>query len=71
MLVLTRQKNKSLVIDTGYERITVVFLRHGGRGAVLGIDAPDHVAIRREELQERLDLRSERHGRRTTEGGAA
>lgn len=71
MLVLTRQKNKALIIDTGYERIKVVFLRHDGRGATIGIDAPDHVAIRREELQERLDLRSDRHGRRTTEGGAA
>ena len=71
MLVLTRQKNRALIIDTGYERIKVVFLRHDGRGATIGIDAPDHVAIRREELQERLDLRSDRHGRRTTEGGAA
>lgn len=71
MLVLTRQKGKALIIDTGYERITVVFLRHDGRGATIGIDAPPYVAIRREELQERLDLRSERHGRRTTEGGAA
>ena len=71
MRVLTRQKTKALVIDTGYERIKVVFLRHDGRGATIGIDAPDHVAIRREELQERLDLRSERHGRRTAEGGAA
>jgi carbon storage regulator len=47
MLVLTRKLNESIIIDDGI-RITVVGIR--GQHVRLGIEAPDSVAIFREEL---------------------
>ena len=47
MLVLSRKQNQSIVID-GNIRITVVSIR--GNQVRLGIEAPESVAVFREEL---------------------
>jgi carbon storage regulator len=47
MLVLTRKLNESIVID-GCIRIKVVGVRNGQ--VRIGIEAPDHIKIFREEL---------------------
>jgi carbon storage regulator len=52
MLVLTRKLNESIIID-GEIRVTVVGIR--GNHVRLGIEAPDAVAIFREELYERAE----------------
>ncbi len=51
MLVLSRRLRQSVVID-GKIRVTVI---KTGTGAVrLGIEAPDDVAVHREEIQNRI-----------------
>lgn len=54
MLVLTRKEGEAVVIDTGRERIVVVVtrVRRDDRQVRLGIDAPHHVKILREELED-------------------
>jgi carbon storage regulator len=47
MLVLSRKRNETVVID-GTIRVTVVGIR--GSQVRLGIEAPDHVQVLREEL---------------------
>lgn len=47
MLVLTRRENESLVIG---ENITLTILSVKGGQVRVGIDAPKHVAIHRQEL---------------------
>jgi len=52
MLVLSRRVQETIVID-GNIRITVV---SAGRDRVrIGIEAPPHVRVNRQEVQERLD----------------
>lgn len=47
MLVLNRKTNESIVVDSNV-KITIL---HLGRGqATIGIDAPRHIGIYREEL---------------------
>jgi carbon storage regulator CsrA len=53
MLVLTRKRNETIVIN-GDIRILVVAIR--GNQVRLGIEAPDSVAILREEVRERLGV---------------
>lgn len=52
MLKLTRKEGDSIIID-GHIRITVVEIGDGRR-VRLGIDAPDHVAVFREEVWQQL-----------------
>jgi carbon storage regulator len=52
MLVLSRKRNESIVID-GTIRITVVGIR--GQQVRLGIEAPVSVGVFREELWKRKD----------------
>jgi carbon storage regulator len=54
MLVLSRKKNDSVVID-GQIRITVLEVR--GNTVRLGIEAPKDVPIYRSELLERIESR--------------
>ncbi|MDX1352059.1 MAG: carbon storage regulator CsrA [Thiomicrorhabdus sp.] len=54
MLVLTRKENESLVIN-GNIKLTVLSIK-GGQVRV-GIDAPDDIAIHREELLLELNER--------------
>ena len=47
MLVVTRKRNEAIVIGDGIE---VRVLRHGREGVRLGITAPAHVAVHRQEI---------------------
>ena len=49
MLVLSRKKNEAVVIN-GYIKVTIVEVR--GDKVRLGIDAPQDIAIHREEIAE-------------------
>jgi carbon storage regulator CsrA len=51
MLVLTRREGERIIIEVGELKIIVTQLgrAHGG-GQRVGIDAPDHVQINREEI---------------------
>lgn len=49
MLVLSRKANETIVID-GDIRVTVISIR--GNQVRLGIEAPPHVGILRQELQD-------------------
>lgn len=52
MLVLTRRVGESIIID-GEIKVEVLKL---GRGQVsIGIKAPSHVSVNREEIQRRID----------------
>lgn len=53
MLVLTRRTQEELVID---QCIRVTVLGVQGQRVRLGISAPDHVEIRRGEIELTLDL---------------
>lgn len=59
MLVLTRKKNETIVID-GKTRVTVVGIR--GDKVRLGIEAPDNVEVHRQEVYEKI------HGSKPPEG---
>ena len=54
MLVLTRKKDESVVIDN---RVTVRILRLKGNVVRVGIEAPADVQIRRSELLEKPPVR--------------
>ena len=55
MLILTRKQNESVIIDDDI-KVTVISDKRGH--VKLGIEAPDNVEIWREEINERLYLRS-------------
>ena len=53
MLILSRRVGESIIIETpAGERITVAVLGIKGNQVRLGTDAPDDIAIMREELLE-------------------
>lgn len=54
MLVLTRRKSESLVIGDGQDQIRVTILDSKGGQVRIGVDAPKHVKINREEVHERI-----------------
>lgn len=56
MLVLSRKKNESIIIN-GNIRITVVAIR--GNHVRLGIEAPESIGVFREELFARFDHEEE------------
>lgn len=56
MLVLTRRQNETLIID-GEIRIRILSV-HGER-VRLGIEAPPHVRVDREEVHARRESRNE------------
>ncbi|MEQ1871214.1 MAG: carbon storage regulator CsrA [Vicinamibacterales bacterium] len=51
MLVVTRKRDEAIVIGDGIE---VRVLRHGRDGVRLGITAPAHVAVHRQEVYETI-----------------
>tara|TARA_E500000318_G_scaffold49140_1_gene46198 strand:+ start:67 stop:369 length:303 start_codon:yes stop_codon:yes gene_type:complete len=51
MLVLSRKVGERLVIDGG---IIVEVTQAGGGKAKLGVDAPPHISVNREEVQDRV-----------------
>ena len=52
MLVLTRKVGESFVIG---DDITITVVRVVGGGVRIGIEAPDHCTVMREELRELLE----------------
>lgn len=48
MLVLTRKKGEFILIDKG--RIKIQFLYRRGERVALGIQAPSHIDVEREEI---------------------
>ena len=61
MLVLSREKDQSVYINGEEIKITVVDIR-GGR-VRLGIEAPAHMSIYREELYEQIKREQEASGK--------
>ena len=55
MLVLTRKKNEKIVID---ENIIITIVDVRGDKVRIGIDAPDHILIHRQEIFEQLQNNS-------------
>tara|TARA_Y100000034_G_scaffold111903_1_gene145426 strand:+ start:217 stop:402 length:186 start_codon:yes stop_codon:yes gene_type:complete len=53
MLVLTRTIGKKIIVQTGSEEIEVAVLGVNGNQVRLGVQAPSHVAIDREEIAQR------------------
>lgn len=68
MLVLSRKRNESILID-GAIRITVVSIR--GNQIRLGIEAPDQVRVFREELcvADQTDVRADEGEKRPARNG--
>lgn len=64
MLVLNRRHGEAILLDGG---IRVVVLSSDRRGVRLGIEAPAHVNIQREELVSQVAAQN----RRASAGGAA
>lgn len=52
MLVLSRHKNESIVIN-GNVTVTIIDIR--GDKVRLGIDAPDEIPVHRKEIQDAID----------------
>lgn len=52
MLVLGRREGERIIIGEGPGRIVVTLVRSGLHGAQVGVEAPEHVPIVREELLE-------------------
>ncbi len=53
MLVLSRKRDERLFITVGHQVIEVRVLKLDGHKVRLGIEAPDDVAIHREEVWQR------------------
>ena len=54
MLVLTRTIGERLVIGEGDSKIIVTLLDLRGNQARIGVDAPRHLPVHREEIYERI-----------------
>jgi carbon storage regulator len=50
MLVLSRKCSERIVVDLNGETVTIEVLKIKGSRVRIGVDAPDQVAIYREEL---------------------
>ncbi|AFH14498.1 CsrA-like regulator [Vibrio phage VvAW1] len=55
MLILTRRISEKLIIDTGREVIEIVPLGVNGSQVKLGVNAPKHIPVHREEVKARID----------------
>lgn len=53
MLILSRRPNERIVIGEGADRITITVTRIQPDKVRIGIDAPKHVPIAREEILDR------------------
>ena len=54
MLVLSRKKNESIVIDVGDKLITVTVVEVRGDKVRLGIEAPREVPVHRQEVYDAI-----------------
>ncbi len=52
MLVLTRMKNESIIID-GCIKVQILEIK--GNKVKVGINAPKEIAVHRQEIQEQID----------------
>lgn len=53
MLVLSRKKNESIVIN---DDITIVVVEIRGDKVRLGVEAPSEIPVHRREVQDKIDL---------------
>ena len=58
MLVLSRKRNEALVIgdQANVNQIRVTVLKIQGDTVRLGIEAPPHISVHRDEVHERIQL---------------
>lgn len=54
MLVLSRKRDESVVIGTGKEAIRIIIVDIRGDKVRLGIEAPAHVPVHRQEVYEAI-----------------
>lgn len=54
MLVLSRKVNENIIITCGATEIILTVVDHNASKVRLGIQAPKHVTINRQEVQERI-----------------
>jgi carbon storage regulator len=53
MLILTRRVGETIMIGDSYITVTVLGVK--GNQVRIGVNAPKHVSVNREEIQERID----------------
>ncbi len=56
MLILTRKPNESVIIDN---KVTLKILEVRGNQVRIGVEAPAHISIHREEVQRRMNQERE------------
>lgn len=66
MLVLSRKKNESIIIN---DNITVTVIEIRGDKVRLGIEAPKDVTVHRREVYEAIQNQAKAHDRGTTPVG--
>lgn len=54
MLILTRRISETLIIGEGEDAIRVQILGVKGNQVRVGVDAPKHVSVHREEIYDRI-----------------
>jgi carbon storage regulator len=54
MLILTRRISETLIIGEGDDAIRVQILGVKGNQVRVGVDAPKHIAVHREEVYDRI-----------------
>lgn len=54
MLVLSRQKDESIVIGEGDDKVTITIVDVRGDKVRLGIDAPREVSVHRQEIYDAI-----------------
>jgi carbon storage regulator len=65
MLILTRRVGETLMIG---DEVTVTVLGVKGNQVRIGVNAPKHVAVHREEIYERIQREQENGGNLAAEG---
>ena len=64
MLILTRRVGETLMIG---DEVTVTVLGVKGNQVRIGVNAPKHVAVHREEIYERIQREQEQGGNRAAD----